>query len=93
MARFHATVDGPVPFSPEEEALRDAEEAGWANTETQRLADGVRQQRNLLLAESDWTQVIDAPVNKDVWAAYRQSLRDTTKQSGFPVNLEWPVKP
>lgn len=27
MARFHATAQGPVPFTPEEEAARDAEEA------------------------------------------------------------------
>ena len=31
MARFHATAEGPVPFTPEEEAARDAEEAQWAS--------------------------------------------------------------
>jgi len=30
MPRFHATAEGPVPFTPEEEAQRDAEEAAWA---------------------------------------------------------------
>ena len=30
MGRFHATSDGPVPFTAEEEAARDAEEAAWA---------------------------------------------------------------
>lgn len=30
MARFHATANGPVPFTAEEEAARDAEEAAWA---------------------------------------------------------------
>lgn len=30
MARHHMTVDGPVPFTAEEEATRDAEEAAWA---------------------------------------------------------------
>jgi hypothetical protein len=27
MARYHDTVDGPIPYTPEEEAARDAEEA------------------------------------------------------------------
>lgn len=27
--RHHMTADGPVPFTPEEEAERDAEEAAW----------------------------------------------------------------
>lgn len=30
MARHHMTPNGPVPFTPEEEAARDAEEAAWA---------------------------------------------------------------
>ena len=30
MARHHMTPNGPVPFTAEEEAARDAEEAAWA---------------------------------------------------------------
>lgn len=30
MARHHMTAEGPVPFTPEEEAQRDAEEAAFA---------------------------------------------------------------
>lgn len=30
MPRHHMTVNGPVPFTAEEEAARDAEEAAWA---------------------------------------------------------------
>ena len=29
MARHYMTSDGPVPFTAEEEAARDAEEAAW----------------------------------------------------------------
>jgi len=29
MTRFHATAQGNVPFTAEEEAARDAEEAAW----------------------------------------------------------------
>lgn len=53
----------------------------------------IRTQRNKLLSESDWTQVIDAPVDQDAWAEYRQALRDITSQKGFPHNVVWPVKP
>lgn len=31
MARHHMTSNGPVPFTAEEEAARDAEEAAWAS--------------------------------------------------------------
>lgn len=27
------------------------------------------------------------------WAVYRQQLRDLPQQSGFPFEIEWPVKP
>lgn len=52
----------------------------------------VRAQRNKLLADSDWTQVEDAPVDKAVWAVYRQELRDITNQQD-PYNIVWPVAP
>ena len=53
----------------------------------------VRTKRDKLLAESDWTQVADAPVYKAAWATYRQSLRDIPQQAGFPTNVVWPVEP
>lgn len=53
----------------------------------------VREQRDLLLSECDWTQLADSPQkdNND-WKNYRQSLRDITNQSN-PFNINWPVKP
>lgn len=53
----------------------------------------VREKRNKLLASSDWTQVVDAPVNKEMWATYRQALRDITTQDGFPHNVTFPESP
>ena len=53
----------------------------------------IRQQRNALLAASDWTQVADAPVDQAAWAVYRQALRDVTTQAGFPNEVVWPVSP
>ena len=56
-------------------------------------AQNVRSSRNQLLNNSDWTQVADAPVDKAVWATYRQALRDVTAQSGFPWTITWPDAP
>lgn len=56
-------------------------------------AKSVRDQRNTKLSESDWTQVADAPVDKQAWATYRQALRDVTGQEGFPWTITWPEQP
>lgn len=56
-------------------------------------ADDVRAERNGKLKASDWTQLTDAPVDSGVWATYRQSLRDITKQAGFPWSVTWPKQP
>ncbi len=56
----------------------------------------VRVYRDRLLAESDWTQLIDSPFSNDtngVWQAYRQALRDVPAQAGFPWNVTWPEAP
>lgn len=52
----------------------------------------VRQQRNRLLAESDWTQALDAPVDQVAWSNYRQALRDITEQEN-PFSIVWPEVP
>ena len=36
----------------------------------------MRHHRDRLLAQSDWTQLPDAPVDRQAWADYRQVLRD-----------------
>ena len=55
----------------------------------------VRVKRGELLAESDWTQLADAPVDASAWAVYRQSLRDITLNANFPLlnESDWPVAP
>ena len=57
MARFHATADGPVPFTAEEEAQRDAEEAEWAANAKNRYNENMKQAReNAYKNESDAIQ-------------------------------------
>lgn len=56
-------------------------------------AQDVRAQRDNLLKESDWSQLPDVQVNKTLWIEYRQALRNITSQSGFPLEVEWPIAP
>jgi len=56
-------------------------------------AQYARQYRNSLIADSDWTQLADAPLDpvvKASWASYRQALRNVPQQEGFPNEIEWP---
>ena len=62
----------------------------------------VREKRNALLAECDWTQAVDSPLSdtdKAAWATYRQALRDMTNGITIDVNdtlldsYTWPEKP
>jgi len=60
----------------------------------EQLAAAARSRRDSLLAQTDWTQAADVPqATKDLWAPYRQALRDVPQQSGFPTEIVWPVKP
>lgn len=45
MARHRMTPDGPIPFTAEEEAARDAEEAAWAVEQAQLAKTEYQRQR------------------------------------------------
>ncbi len=92
MTRYHATPEGNIPFTAEEEAARDAEEAAWAAGADDRKAEEVRNERNQLLLQTDWMASTDVTLS-DAWRTYRQALRDVPAQSGFPNNVTWPTKP
>lgn len=49
--------------------------------------------RNIQLLASDWTQTLDAPVDKAAWAIYRQELRDLPAQGGLADEAVFPVAP
>lgn len=57
----------------------------------------VRQDRNDKLRECDWTELPSATVArsdewKQLWATYRNELRNITSQQD-PFNVVWPVQP
>ncbi len=74
-----------TPATPEQIAERTAQQA-----------DAVRAERNQKLADCDWTQLEDSPLDPDgkgAWALYRETLRMVPQQAGFPWNVQWPPKP
>lgn len=89
---------GPVftdrPATDTEPAQTAAEqEAAYKAMKDAEQAKSIRATRGEKLKDCDWTQVADAPVDKEVWAAYRQALRDVTGQEGFPWTITWPEQP
>ncbi len=87
---LYKNIDGvDTPMTAEEEA----EHLASLRPRIEVVTEKVRLLRNNLLANTDWTQVNDAPVDKVVWATYRQALRDLPTQSGFPNQVVWPTKP
>lgn len=94
MSRHHATANGNIPFTAEEEAEWDAAEAEWLSKADDRAAVEQRRKRNELLSETDWMANSDVTM-PDNWKTYRQALRDLSTHSNWP-NLEdsdWPTKP
>ena len=83
----------------------DEVNAKIAELEAAEPARQVREIRNRLLAESDWTQNRDVVLlNDTTWKQYRQDLRDLPASASFTPKLDsngdldmssvtWPLKP
>ena len=92
MTRYKATPEGNIPFTAEEEAEWDAQEAAYAAEADTRKSEEVRNERNRLIQQSDWMANSDVTMS-DEWRTYRQALRDITAQVGFPNDVIWPTEP
>ena len=58
--------------------------------------DEIRAERNLLLTQSDWTQIPDAeltPDQQNAWKEYRKELRRIPQTFQTPDQVVWPSKP
>jgi len=56
----------------------------------------LRETRDLLLNQSDWTRMDDNQLSSDKkaeWATYRQALRDLPSNTADPANPTYPTKP
>lgn len=89
---FTKYVVGPV-FTDAEDATAAEQQAAYEQRIDERAAEAIRAERTKRLAECDWTQLTDVPVDAAAWAAYRTALRDITEQEGFPHEVVWPELP
>lgn len=66
--------------------------AKTAELETEQLWKELRQQRNRLIAETDYLALSDSTLSAEM-ATYRQALRDLPANTTDPANPVWPTKP
>ena len=95
MPRFKMVNGERIQFTAEEEKARDLEEQAWADGAPARRMVSLREQRNQLLAETDWMGNSDVTMST-AWKNYRQALRDITTQTpsdDMLSNITWPTKP
>jgi hypothetical protein len=95
--QFYVENNVPVamPTRPTGFVVFDYQTKSWIADIGQASASVLSQRFNLL-SESDWTQIPNNPLStaqQEVWATYRQELRDIPQQSGYPFNVVWPVAP
>lgn len=53
----------------------------------------IRRIRDMKLMMTDYTQLPDSPVDRVVWAEYRQRLRDVPQSKQNPFEIVWPEEP
>jgi hypothetical protein len=78
---------------------------GWTLSTTglgaqtqEELAQALREMRDVLLKESDWTQMPDCPLSEEIkndWRIWRQEMRDITSTVSYPLEntIQLPVTP
>lgn len=78
---------------------------GWTLSTTgtpaqtqEELAQALREMRDVLLKESDWTQMPDCPLSEEIkndWRIWRQAMRDITSTVSYPLEntIGLPVTP
>ena len=87
------TYDGLTWISDSPKPSQEELDAAWPAVRDAQAWQRVRDERDRLLAASDWTQVADAPVDSAAWAAYRQALRDVPQDYATPDEVVWPTPP
>lgn len=87
--RYEQGAWTPPPAPDPEQVAADAAMAAEA------LMRGLRQERDRLLAECDWTMLADAPLTAPevaAWRTYRQALR-AMPETADPADPQWPEVP
>ena len=76
MPRHHTTSSGNVQFTAAEEAEYDIQEQEWADGAAARTMANIREERDGLLAATDWAAMPDSPTMSGAMTTYRTALRD-----------------
>ena len=95
MPRFHNVNGVRIQFTAEEEVARDLEEQAWRDGLFERKLKILREQRNNLLAQTDYLALSDQTMTAEM-TAYRQALRDITNGLTTVADVEavvFPTKP
>ena len=95
MPRFKMVDCVSIQLTAAEETARDNEEAAWAAGEGDRALAGMRQDRNRLLAETDFYALSDVTMSAAM-TTYRQDLRDLPAGKTTKADVDgatWPTKP
>ena len=95
MPRYKVLNGETVQLTEEEEAELDAREKAWTDDAPARRMSLLRNQRNQILAQTDWMGNSDVTMST-AWKDYRQALRDITTQTPSDdtlSNIKWPTKP
>mgnify|MGYP001169378321 FL=1 len=95
MPRFKMVDGVSIQLTDAEETARDNEEAAWAAGEGDRALAGMRQDRNRLLAETDFYALSDVTMSAAM-TTYRQDLRDLPAGKTTKADVDgatWPTKP
>ena len=95
MPRFKMVDGVTIQLTDAEETARDNEEAAWAAGEDDRALASMRDDRNRLLAATDWYAVSDRTLSAEM-TAYRKDLRDLPAGKTTKAHVDaitWPTKP
>ena len=95
MPRFKMVDGVSIQLTADEETARDTEEATWAAGENGRALAQMRDDRNRLLAETDFYALSDVTMS-DAMTTYRQDLRDLPSGKTTKAHVDgatWPTKP
>ena len=96
----HKIVNGQqVELTADEIAAIASQEQAWNDGAFDRAMADLRQRRNQLLAETDWTVLQDnplTPAKRSEWMVYRTELRNITQGLNTVEdinNIDYPDKP
>jgi len=90
MPRFNNIAGVLVQYTEAEETARDSAESAWLSASDARTAVEVRQERDRLIAATDWTGNSDVTMTSAM-TTYRTALRNVPAQAGFPSSITWPT--